>query len=152
LLFLCAAATARADEFSEFRIPEHTAWNWNANAALSTGSHDQNVASVDQSIGGWSGFLGTSLLWFTDAEPRLFAVQASASVENARTHQSLQALNFGGLETYDQKRHDDQLMERWAASINDREYPWAAPIGASIGLAGSGTYGQFSENAESNGV
>ena len=151
LLCLCAAASARADEFSEFRIPAHTAWNWNGNALLSASHAGQNDGTSSSYGSGWNGFLGSGVDWFTDSDPRLFQVQASFSVGGSNVNQNLKS--FGVFQPFfGQENHTQDLSERWSLTINDREYPWAAPVGWATGVAGAGTYDQLNARNDFDSV
>ena len=145
LLCLCAAATARADEFSEFRIPAHTAWNWNGSALLSASHSGQNDGTGSNYLSGWNGSLASGALWFTDSDPRLFRVQGSFSVGGSGVNQNFKSFGAFLPGFIGQERHSQGWSQRWSFTIDDREYPWAAPIGWAASVAGAGTYDQLNE-------
>lgn len=155
LLFLSLPApAARADDFDQFRIPEHRALRWNVGATtrarrISSNSSFTGTTENDRSdFGSASLELSSNGFWLRDSDPAFTFVSAQGRISGGRSSEHRQ--EEGGDATLhfdsDQRRHNRSLNEIWSLTARDRRYPWAFPFAFSIEAEGFGNYGQAWED------
>ncbi len=138
------AAPVAADEFSDFRIPDHRLFSWTG--SLSSGLQDLRgsdpgnpYSNSDNNATGSS-----DLLWFhdSDASQTQLAVQARSAGFARRSRSEPTTLYSGGsVRVFDQQRNS-AAEEGWSLSLGRRDYPWRVPVGYQLSLAGGGSYSQ----------
>jgi len=144
-MVLCGAPlAARADDYSQFRIPAHHVMGWDG--FLSTNGHRNS--SRNESATGTSGSTdrliqgmgGTSFSWLSDSDPRttrVFARVAAGLQEGwASNDGAVPSLTFT---TSNQGRSSNEL---WQVFLSHRTYPWAFPLGFTVSAFGTGNYQQ----------
>jgi hypothetical protein len=144
MLLAVAPLVARADDYSDFRIPAHHVLRWDGSLQpsgrrvaddIETGAG--TTAIKDRAVQG----LGSSTFsWLSDSD--------------LRTTQVVGTL-FGGLDeswfsndfttstlTQGESDGDRSAREGWQVFLSHRSYPWAVPLGFSVSLFAQGRYGQ----------
>ena len=143
-LALLLAMPARADEFSEFRIPEHRLLSWTGDVSSRLRTGRSGGGAFSQSYGYANGLVATGMQWIDDSDASRTRCSFSGNVEGTRQHADQ-------LQTYVSQVASSQshsstgsksIRESWAASIEQRGYPWRAPVGWQAGVSGSGNCAQ----------
>ena len=134
----------RADEFSEFRIPDHRVSGWDG-ALNASGNHVYSGFPYQQTRQSQlSGNAGSGLFWRSEGDSRSTSLNLQTQALAARSHGERRVLSvLGGLAQESQSQQTDRLTnEAWFADVSTRRYPWSMPLGVSIDVTGQGTYAQ----------
>jgi len=148
-LAFAATAPAWADEFDDFRIPEHRALSWTGSLSGS-GSRNRGSAGLGASTssnrnGSLGGMASTGLLWYQDSDPTFTFFNVNAAVQGSRFGSSSESQSATPIPTTsldESEEHDESVQERWSVSASHRRYPWTVPIGFSLALSAAGNYDQ----------
>jgi hypothetical protein len=148
LLSLVAAAAA-ADEFDDFRIPAHHQLDWSASfggiAGSASGDYQNafgNGAGRGRSVGGNT--LGR-FSWLADSDPRLTSISVVYFATGTRTWNATESfLDQGPINSIRLQNNASArtASESWSLDASHRCYPWALPLGFTVGLASRGSYNQ----------
>jgi len=131
---LCVTS-ASADEFSEFRIPSHRAGNWTLSLAARAQQDEMSQYSARSTNG--NGNAGTQAFWLSDSDPARTVLSASFLASGNWTHAQVDPSA-----PYPDEQHDTSALENWSATVDDRRYPWAMPLGFETALLAYGVYRQ----------
>ena len=127
-------AVCFADDFSDFRIPDHFGGSWNASVAgfYRSGSHNETGdASRDRTM---QGDLGGSWLRFRDSDRRQWQLSMAGRVLGVRsTSREDDFLTLVGPPSFSQSEHTESqgrsTTELGWISASMRDYPGTLPIG-----------------------
>jgi hypothetical protein len=140
VLIACAPSSGRADEFSDFRVPAHRAYDWSADVSLegSRQSFARSESSTSSRRG--DGTLLTRGFWLSDSDERRTTVSSQAALSGLRSRWRSEGDFIVGprIET----TLDRQLSEYWSLSLSHRRYPWQLPLAFEVDISGSASYGQ----------
>lgn len=142
-LFLpCGIASAQ--DFSGFRIPDHRVLNWRAaffgNGSRNRNSDEEAVVHNRQLNGSASSRLDA----LRDSDPMRTAwtVEIAATGSRLRSQVIDQVSPFYPPSWGSRGSETRRVDERWRLRLEDRRYPWDAPLGIELGLEGAGQYRQ----------
>ena len=140
----CAASPSPADDFTDFRIPSNRTLLWNAGLAARASGSDASSNGADNSAGTGDLSLNTAFSWLSDSDPAFTRLAASLAARGLRVHQETQSFSSAPPSSALSRteRTDRDVLESWALAASTRRYPWVAPLGFEIALAGRGDYGQ----------
>ena len=133
---LAAPLAASADDFSDFRIPEHKANRWDVAVSGQAVGQNQTVSPVDLRDTRGSATLFTNAFWLKDSDPLRRVTTVSGSVLAAGADRHREQPGFS------ERRTGRDAAESWLASVEERRYPWAVPLGLAWSAQGSGDYAQ----------
>jgi hypothetical protein len=139
-------APARADEFSDFRIPDHRVFSWTGDFGASGGQRTDSFGSLLRRSNGLSGSASSNAAWQHDSDPATSALFVGFTVNGRRNHDDSQDRfedPFGDVTFERRSTHDRSVFESWSASAETRRYPWTLPFGATLRADGSGNFGQI---------
>jgi hypothetical protein len=120
-----------ADDFSDFRIPEHSVLSLTGEVDLN-GSVRNSEQQSDYDSHDIRGDIGGSLYWLRDSDRFRSRVSASLSADG-----SLRRVRDENSPEYWNYSRNDYLQQRLSASWNNRVYPWTIPLGVSGYVSGS---------------
>ena len=148
LLFVLAAS-ARGDDYADFKIPAHHQIDWAASFAAnsSSGSSDYrnsfgNGAGHGRGVGGST---SSQFSWLADSDPAMTLFSARYLAVGNRTWSSGSAFFDQGPTSSINAQNNSSFRsahESWMLAASHRWYPWATPLGFSVGLVSQGVYNQ----------
>lgn len=132
---------ASADEFADFRIPEHRVFSWTGDLS---GSASHGKSSLNEN-GDASGSVSTSISWLHDSDPWLSSfllqLQGNGLRSNAENDQVVY-VGFG-LPPLHESTHRRSAAEQWRIAASDRRYPIHVPVAIQLD---AGVRGQYQQN------
>lgn len=135
---LVTAGAAAADEFDDFRIPEHSLHDWRLELQVNGARTKRNDPyELDEDVRG----RGTTFFrWLSDSDPAftsaIVALTGEGIGEWSHNH-SLPPFPEASVD-----REARYVAETWRVSAFTRRYPWDAPLGFSVGASLEGFYQQ----------
>ena len=138
LLLLVAPAgageSAADSAYREYRIPEHSWWQWVARVSGSADHSDQS-AFPGQSYrsGSFRGQLSTSATGGRETDPLVQSWSADVRFNGARRHSEQLRVDPGGEVTGEFT--DGDLSEGLGAAYSLRAYPWSFPLALAAGTS-----------------
>lgn len=147
LFLLLFAGVARADEFSEFRIPEHRWQSLRGDVALSGSRSRLDFFDTRSSTSQSNGRLGGDALWALDSDDLQWLAGVDLSGEGRRDGREESSRQTNGVNTELRKldSEGDQVREQVALHGQLRTYPRSGPIGFSFDGFALGDLRQGSE-------
>jgi hypothetical protein len=152
LLVLAMWATplaARADDYSEFRIPPHHVMGWSGTLSTSGNRSTSTVTGFGSSNNSSRAFQGTgssTFSWLSDSDPARTSIGVSVLASGDGTWGSAdQSIPAGVSSSSSDTRRG---TESWSASLGQRYYPWAVPVGLDLNVVGIGQYQQSWSHAD----
>jgi len=132
---------AFAQDFSGFRIPDHHVTSWTG-TLTSDASHSASNGFLGTSRSGFlAGALSTSGFWLHDSDPRMTFVSVQMSADGGRSHGE-EFFQSPSIQTTERKASERRTSELWQVRVDDRRYPWAAPLGFELVAGFTGSYRQ----------
>jgi hypothetical protein len=141
---LAFAPNASADDFADFRIPEHRVVDWRASLSAEGGrSSFGNEGLMGTRSRRIYGSFSSAASWLWDSDPSRTAISLDAGANGSgdwtETHEA--PFYFPG---FARSRWSElrRVGERWGTSLSHRRYPWSAPIGFELSVFGTAAYHQ----------
>jgi hypothetical protein len=133
-----------ADDFTDFRIPSNRTLLWNASVLARAAGQDLSSNGGDNSAGTGTLDVNTAFSWLSDSDPSFTKLGASLATHGSRSHTDAQSLSSNPPSSALSlaERSNRGMAEDWFLGASTRRYPWAAPLGFEIALAGRGDYSQ----------
>lgn len=138
VLVLAVSRSAVADEFDDFRIPEHSRHDWRLDIGLNGDRVEQN--EPDRLSRNISGLSSMSYRWLSDSEPAYTAAIIQLIGEGTGSWTHTHSVPPFAVNSAD--REVRYVAERWRLSAFTRRYPWNMPLGFSLGASVDGYYQQ----------
>ena len=146
-VLVMSAVRARADDFSDFRIPAHRAYVWDVGGSADGGRFRTNGPGTSYRNDGVNGSISTRAFRLFDSDPRRTSLVIVGDAVGRRTSGRTEDL------TEPQTRLDRVrsrlVAEGWSVSLQHRQYPWSVPAGVELSGSGRGNYVQDWERTES---
>lgn len=140
------AGSAWADEFSEFRIPEHRWRSLRGDAEFAAVRNHHDYGFGHSSNGYWNGLLRGTGLWALDSDDLqwLATVDALGSAGGDDREETTVLTNGVDSRRIRDENESDQVTERVSLNGEFRLYPGTVPIGLNVGGSVWGTFRQAS--------
>jgi hypothetical protein len=128
-----AAAGSEADsEYGSYRIPDHRWWQSSADLGLTASHNDVGWPAGSRSrLGSFAGNLTARANWGFDSDPSALSWSLGADVRGDRRHQESAVLD--PFQEASSENGDRSLVQSFSAQGSWRRYPWASPVGVTLG-------------------
>lgn len=145
-----APTLAFADDYDEFRVPDHSTTDWSVALRASANRTASNFPSNWDRRAGGGGGLSASFSHWLDGDRRSFRWSTELSQHASMTSESRGRLTILPAMTEMARDHSwsRRLAEDWAISATERRWLWRGPIALSASLSARGEYEQSKGNVE----
>ena len=133
-----------ADEFSEFRIPEHRLFSWNGSLSSAFGRGTAGGGVSSQSNRNTNGAISSQMFWLHDSDPSqtMFAFNGDAQAVRQHSRGEYVFVFPSAVSRGRGEAGSVNAGERWQLSLEQRNYPWRTPVGWQVRLEGQADYRQ----------
>jgi hypothetical protein len=137
LLFFSLASLVLADDFSDFRIPEHKVWSLTGNGSAGYwGSYASSPGTATRDDR-WNGSVGGNGYWLWDSDPRMARITAATSFSGESDDWKSRDAARIRYSTPLNSENQQQVANSTALSADARLYPLPLPIGLTAGTSSS---------------